>query len=130
MAESKFLTKLAGVSFLTGKESEPNQSNDLPPAKSRGEYPCVLAGALVLYCKFQDGMRAIKWSLTRQALPAGYRNNSNGAFYNMGTNANYWSATESSGTNAWNRNLNSTESRSNRNNNNKTNGFSVRCLQD
>lgn len=66
----------------------------------------------------------------RQALPAGYRNNSDGAFYNLGTNANYWSATENSGTNAWNRNLNSTESRSNRNNNNKTNGFSVRCLQD
>jgi len=64
------------------------------------------------------------------ALPAGYRNNGDGSFNNLGSNANFWSATENSGTNAWNRNLNTGNSQSNRNNNNKTNGFSCRCVKD
>lgn len=62
------------------------------------------------------------------ALPAGYSNS--GTSNNLGTNANFWSATENSATNAWNRNLNSGNVQSNRNNNNKVNGFSVRCLQN
>ena len=62
------------------------------------------------------------------ALPAGYSNS--GTSNNMGTNAYFWTATENNATNAWNRNLNTGNAQSNRNNNNKTNGFSVRCLQN
>lgn len=62
-------------------------------------------------------------------LPAGYRNN-NGTFNNIGNNANFWSASENNTNNAWNRNLNYNNSDINRNNNNKENGFSVRCVRD
>jgi uncharacterized protein (TIGR02145 family) len=62
------------------------------------------------------------------ALPAGYSNG--GSSNNLGTNANFWTVTENDATNAWNRNLNTGNAQSNRNNNNKTNGFSVRCLQN
>lgn len=63
------------------------------------------------------------------ALPGGYRN-TDGSFNNVGDNGNWWSATENSATNGWNRNLNYTEARVNRNTNNKANGFSVRCVKD
>jgi len=63
------------------------------------------------------------------ALPGGYRNN-NGNFNNLGNNANFWSATENNSNNAWNRNLNYNNAQVNRNNNNKENGFSVRCVRD
>jgi uncharacterized protein (TIGR02145 family) len=63
------------------------------------------------------------------ALPGGYRN-TNGNFNNLGNNGNWWSATENSSTNAWNRNLNYDNGNVNRNNNNKVNGFSVRCVRD
>ena len=62
-------------------------------------------------------------------LPGGYRNN-NGNFNNMGNNANFWSSTENNSNNAWNRKLNYNNSDVNRNNNNKQNGFSVRCVRD
>ena len=55
--------------------------------------------------------------------------NTDGTFNNRGTNTNLWSSTEGT-TGAWKRNLNSTEARVNRNDNNKANGFSVRCLKD
>jgi uncharacterized protein (TIGR02145 family) len=67
----------------------------------------------------------LKWSFY---LPAGNRNNG-GGFNNLGSNGYFWSATENSATNAWYRNLNTGNWQSNRNNTNKTNGFSVRCLQ-
>jgi len=62
-------------------------------------------------------------------LPGGYRNN-NGTFNNIGNNGNWWSSTENSTTNAWNRELNYNNANVNRNNNNKENGFSVRCVRD
>lgn len=62
-------------------------------------------------------------------LPGGNRNN-NGTFNNVGNNGNWWSATENNTTNAWYRNLNYNNGDLNRNNNNKQNGFSVRCLRD
>jgi RNA-directed DNA polymerase len=37
-------------------------------------------------------------------LPGGYRN-TNGNFNNIGNNGNFWSSSENSTTNAWNRNL-------------------------
>jgi len=70
----------------------------------------------------------IKRVIFSTALPAGYSNG--GTSNNMGTNAYFWTATENNATNAWNRNLNTGNAQSNRNNNNKTNGFSVRCLQN
>ena len=62
-------------------------------------------------------------------LPGGYRNN-NGTFGNIGNNGNWWSSTENNSNNAWNRKLNYNNSNVNRNNNNKQNGFSVRCVRD
>lgn len=61
------------------------------------------------------------------ALPGG--NSSSGSFYSVGTNGNWWSATESGG-NAWRRNLRYTEARVLRFTDNKANGFSVRCVKD
>jgi uncharacterized protein (TIGR02145 family) len=63
------------------------------------------------------------------AISAGNRH-TDGSFYNLTTLAFFWSSTESSSTNAWRRNLNSSNSTVNRNANNKGNGFSVRCLRD
>jgi len=62
-------------------------------------------------------------------LPGGNRNN-NGNFNNVGNNGNWWTSTENNNNNAWNRNLNYNDPEVNRNNNNKENGFSVRCLRD
>jgi len=53
----------------------------------------------------------------------------NGTFANTGTNGNFWSSLQS-GTNAWNRNLNSGYATVNRNTNTKAYGFSLRCLKD
>jgi retron-type reverse transcriptase len=63
------------------------------------------------------------------ALPGGNRN-TDGSFNNLGSNGNWWTATENDASNAWNRNMNSGNTNVNENNNNKSNGFSVRCLQD
>lgn len=63
-------------------------------------------------------------------LPGGYRNNNNGNFNNLGNNGNFWSATENNTNNVWKRKLNYNNTQVNRNNNNKQNGFSVRCLRD
>lgn len=57
---------------------------------------------------------------------AGYRNNSTGALTNVGTNGNYWSASPN-GTNGYYLNFNSTNVNP-ANNNNRANGFSVRCV--
>ncbi|OGF29906.1 hypothetical protein A2531_02710 [Candidatus Falkowbacteria bacterium RIFOXYD2_FULL_34_120] len=55
--------------------------------------------------------------------------NINGSFNNRGTNGNFWSSSEN-GSNAWYRNLNSSNAGVNRNNADKGNGLSVRCLKD
>jgi len=62
--------------------------------------------------------------------PAGYRNNNNGNYNNMGNNGYFWSSSENNSNNAWNRKLNYNNSDVNRNNNNKQNGFAVRCVGD
>ena len=62
-------------------------------------------------------------------LPGGNRNN-NGNFNNIGDFGCWWSSSENNTNNAWNRNLNYQNGKVNRNNNNKENGFSVRCLKD
>ena len=74
--------------------------------------------------------RQIKWLFfTAAALPGGYRN-TDGTFNNVGNNGNWWSSTANDASNAWNRELNYNEAKVNRNNNNKANGFSVRCIRD
>ena len=62
------------------------------------------------------------------ALPAGNRNG-NGTFNNVQSNANFWSSTENSANNAYNRNLNYNGTDLNTNNN-KNNARSVRCVKD
>jgi hypothetical protein len=64
----------------------------------------------------------------KNLLLSGHRNIT-GYFNNLGTRAFFWSSSES-GTNAWYRYLASSEARVYRYTNNKTNGFSVRCLKD
>ncbi len=59
---------------------------------------------------------------------AGNRNNSSAALNNQGSNGNYWSSSPN-GTNAYNLNFNSS-SVNPANNNNRANGFSVRCIKD
>jgi len=64
------------------------------------------------------------------ALPGGYRYSDNGTFRYVGSNGNWWSATEGDTGNAWNRLMDYYYSLVYRYNYNKTNGFSVRCLRD
>ena len=59
---------------------------------------------------------------------AGFRNNTNGALNNVGTNGYYWSSTADGTTNAWNLWINS--GGSNVNAHNRAFGFSVRCVQE
>lgn len=54
-------------------------------------------------------------------------NYNTGGANNLGSNGNYWSRTANSAQNAYNLNLNSS-SVNPANNNNKYNGFSVRCI--
>ena len=65
------------------------------------------------------------------ALPGGYRYYyGTGAFYNAGYLGGWWSATESSGTNAWLRYLYYYDAEATRYSNDKSFGFSVRCVRD
>lgn len=59
---------------------------------------------------------------------AGYRNNNSGALNNVGSNGNYWSASPNS-SNGYNLNFNSSNVNPS-NNNNRANGFAVRCVQE
>jgi len=63
------------------------------------------------------------------ALPAGYRDYF-GGFYNLGSEACFWSATEYSDTYAWYRSLYTGTWQSYRRYTPKTHGLSVRCLQN
>jgi len=64
------------------------------------------------------------------ALPAGYRDNSNGSYYNMGNSGAFWSSSEDGSSNAWNRKLDYDSSNVGRNYYTKQSGESVRCLGD
>jgi uncharacterized protein (TIGR02145 family) len=64
------------------------------------------------------------------ALPAGSRSAVGGSFNALNSSAHFWSATESSATNVWFRRLDTGTGQSSRYSPTKTNGFSVRCLQN
>ena len=64
------------------------------------------------------------------ALPGGIRDYSDGAFYDLGTDADFWTATESDASNAWNRNLYYDYAEVDRYYFSKSDGFSVRCVKD
>jgi len=64
------------------------------------------------------------------AFPGGYRRNSDGSSYVMGYYGFWWSATENSSSKAWLRLLIRNIATSNRHYNNKSYGFSVRCIRD
>ena len=62
------------------------------------------------------------------ALPGGDRN-INGAFNNIGINGNWWSLTESNASNAWFRQMSYNTNSIIKDDHNKLNGFSVRCVK-
>jgi uncharacterized protein (TIGR02145 family) len=62
-------------------------------------------------------------------LPGGYRVN-NGVFFNLGGLGDFWSSSQGSAYNAWNRSLSCYEAHVNRGNSYKDYGYSVRCLKD
>jgi uncharacterized protein (TIGR02145 family) len=64
------------------------------------------------------------------AVPAGYRNNNGAQFYNRGLYAIYWSSAAGSSNGAWYRNFNYGNAQVERNLNNRSNGFSVRCVRE
>ncbi len=74
----------------------------------------------------QQIQRLLLWP----ALPGGNRNNNDGSFNNAGNNGIWWSSTQNNSSNAYNRNLWYNNPNLNRGNNNKSNGFSVRCIRD
>ena len=57
-----------------------------------------------------------------------YSGNWNSGFDNQGTNGYFWSSTANSADNARNLNFNSSNVNPGNNNNNKLNGFAVRCV--
>lgn len=63
------------------------------------------------------------------ALPGGYRGIGNN-FGGMGNEATFWSSTEHSTDNAWNRSLYYGNAQVDRSTNGKQHGFSVRCVRD
>jgi uncharacterized protein (TIGR02145 family) len=63
-------------------------------------------------------------------LPGGYRVYFNGTFSNVGVYGYWWSSSEADTTSAWNRNLFAYSGYAYINYNDKSYGFSVRCLRD
>ena len=63
-------------------------------------------------------------------LPGGYRNYVDGAFYIVGSIGYWWSATENSGTQAWDCGLDYNHSDVGRASASKSHGLSVRCVKD
>ena len=63
------------------------------------------------------------------ALPGGYRD-CGGTFYNVGDHGYWWSATENDTYGAWSRYMKYNLSNVFQSLDNKSNGFSVRCVRD
>ena len=81
------------------------------------------AGSCTAFCK-----RLLVTVAVLEFPAVGYRdNNSTGTLNNAGTNGNYWSSVQNNTNEAYRMNFNS--SGMNTNNNDKRNGFSVRCVR-
>ena len=59
----------------------------------------------------------------------GNRNRTSSSVNNVGSNGNYWSATVNNANNAYNLNFNTSGTVNPQNNNNRANGFGVRCVR-
>ncbi len=90
----------------------------------RSGWDCANAGTKLKAVSGWDGNNSSGFT----ALPAGFRD-TDGAFYVQGTGAFFWSSSIS-GSDAWNRSLNSGLSTVYRYPDVQAYGFSVRCLQD
>lgn len=64
------------------------------------------------------------------AIPAGYRTDSNGSYSNMDTTSYFWTSSGEDITGAWHRRLSYFSTKVFRLDNDKNKGFSVRCLKD
>lgn len=64
------------------------------------------------------------------ALPAGYYNNFQKSFYTIGKFAHWWSSTEDGTSHVWGRTVMTDNSIISRHTNEKSGGFSVRCVRD
>ena len=64
------------------------------------------------------------------ALPGGYINNINDGFFDLGSKGYWWSSDKYSATRAWNRILYDSHDKIRRSKENKTKGYSVRCVKD
>jgi len=76
----------------------------------------------IAFCK-----RLLTNSATLEFPAVGRRNYSDGSLNNAGTNGYYWASDQNNASNAYRMNFNSSDV--NTNNNNKANGFSVRCVR-
>jgi uncharacterized protein (TIGR02145 family) len=76
------------------------------------------------YDSSTSGTNSSGWS----GLPGGYRYDSGGTFYYVGTDGGWWSSSEYSSSNAWFRSLSYGDAAVGRGTNDKSYGFSVRCL--
>ena len=76
---------------------------------------------------FKEGKKNLVIIFAPGGLLAG--NCNSGSFNNLSSNGYFWSSVQS-GSNAWNRKLNSSNATVNRNTNSKAYGFSVRCLKN
>jgi len=74
-------------------------------------------------------LKDLKNSNEFAGLPGGYRN-SNSTFFGVGFNGDWWSSSEKSAYYAWDRNLFYNSANVGKNYDNKTNGFSVRCIRN
>ncbi len=64
------------------------------------------------------------------ALPGGFRHRTDGGFYNLGLQAWFWTATDYDPGAAWNYDLHYDGIMASRDGNYKSNGMSIRCVQD
>ena len=72
----------------------------------------------------------LKTQLKENPTYAGYRDNSNGNYYHVGSSGYFWSSTETNSYDVWSRNLYYDNSDVYRYPNTKAHGFSVRCVKE
>jgi len=117
--------------FVNSVVHRQSKMNVYGETKIRMTYLLVIHTSLAGCSPFTGVRPVIQLSDYSVKLPAtGYRNNSNGALNNTGSNGYYWSASPNSSTsnNASILNFNSSNVNVN-NSNNRANGNTVRCVE-